>query len=707
MINKWGVSNFKSILHAELELAPLTIFAGTSNAGKSSFLQSMLLTAQNLQDKLPHESISQNSKYHESIRLNGKYIELGNFPDVYSTFAESGDDLKKITIKYGISPVKTAAQSALNIVEEPDLWDLEMVHQGGTVPEWGPLESVSGGFSVGYSVSLFSERLEIVIPGEEIIKMNLKELREEKLLQFSSLVEDIKNDALLPKLLETRLDGVFLDKGEQRNIFINAGDNFMVDDNCIDAYSLAQSKLRDFPDKIKRRDRVELKTTMFLPDGLVYNEKAYVEDIWGGDSHGNNMWSGGRFLLHVLADFGAKTVTTEPIKKIRISKGTLWKLITIFEKQIDLTEMIEKALSEQKNRDGINLSDWYRLCLELPVEKQELLKKKLASMWVNVRYYFINNDTTDLSIPYRHIDLPGELKTASDCVSRYFNFRFKYIKALREDPKIHNMVPPDANPSDIGTKGEYLEYVLSRNWNLYVKTIDPDYFDEDRDISKPYKIKRRTLLDAVNSWANYIGIAHSISVPSANEPSEDSGEYYSTNYTVKVAIVKSGGSGHYLTNVGTGVSQALPVLVACLMAGEDSTIIIEQPEYQLHAKSQSRLADFLLAMALCGRQSIIETHSEHIVNRLRLRMAEAPGDSLCDIGKIYFAELDEGITNFREIEINEFGMYSDWPEDFFDERTRASGDILYAADKKREEAGWEDGEEEDGTGWEDEEEDDD
>jgi AAA15 family ATPase/GTPase len=52
MLTKWSVENFKSIRdEANLDLAPLTIFAGANSSVKSSFIQSILLIAQSLSDK--------------------------------------------------------------------------------------------------------------------------------------------------------------------------------------------------------------------------------------------------------------------------------------------------------------------------------------------------------------------------------------------------------------------------------------------------------------------------------------------------------------------------------------------------------------------------------------------------------------------------------------------------------------------------------
>jgi predicted ATPase len=97
--------------------------------------------------------------------------------------------------------------------------------------------------------------------------------------------------------------------------------------------------------------------------------------------------------------------------------------------------------------------------------------------------------------------------------------------------------------------------------------------------------------------------------------------------------------------------------------------LLEQTELHLHPASQQRLADFLLACARSGRQLIIESHSEHLVNRLRLRAAQDESDTsevARNIG-VVFAERDlvSGSTTYRRADLNEFGGFDEWPTGFF------------------------------------------
>lgn len=71
-------------------------------------------------------------------------------------------------------------------------------------------------------------------------------------------------------------------------------------------------------------------------------------------------------------------------------------------------------------------------------------------------------------------------------------------------------------------------------------------------------------------------------------------------------------------------------------------------------------------MALSGRQCIVETHSEYLINRLRYRAASAPVEnSLASQIKVYFVEKKDGSSHFRDAAINDFGAIVDRPDGFF------------------------------------------
>lgn len=118
------------------------------------------------------------------------------------------------------------------------------------------------------------------------------------------------------------------------------------------------------------------------------------------------------------------------------------------------------------------------------------------------------------------------------------------------------------------------------------------------------------------------------------------------------------------TNVGFGYSYALPILIAGLTAREGSILIVENPEAHLHPSAQSMLTKFLGLVANRGVQVFIETHSEHILNALRVMVVQRNMNPQ-DINVMYF---DSRLENYFEtIAIEEDGKMDYWPTNFFDQ----------------------------------------
>jgi predicted ATPase len=191
-------------------------------------------------------------------------------------------------------------------------------------------------------------------------------------------------------------------------------------------------------------------------------------------------------------------------------------------------------------------------------------------------------------------------------------------------------------------------------------------------------------------WLRYIGLADDFDFDDIpDDDTELFDELYNALDTDKNGeVIIQQGKKRLLKNVGFGVSQVLPIILQCILAEPDSTIIIEQPELHLHPKMQSRLADFFLAMSLLGKQIIIETHSEYIIDKLRLRIVQAPLKTpINDKIAIYFAEKKDGNSEFRRIHINEYSVVSEWPEGFFEESMQIAREILFSARQKEKESG--------------------
>ena len=132
------------------------------------------------------------------------------------------------------------------------------------------------------------------------------------------------------------------------------------------------------------------------------------------------------------------------------------------------------------------------------------------------------------------------------------------------------------------------------------------------------------------------------------------------------------------SDVGTGISQILPVVVAALDPNRPGITAIEQPELHVHPRLQVELGDLFAQQVDQGGISLLETHSEHLILRLLRRIEETGSNELpegkpalkADQISVVFLEQVDGEVRATPLRIDETGEFIDrWPQGFFDERT--------------------------------------
>jgi predicted ATPase len=126
-------------------------------------------------------------------------------------------------------------------------------------------------------------------------------------------------------------------------------------------------------------------------------------------------------------------------------------------------------------------------------------------------------------------------------------------------------------------------------------------------------------------------------------------------------------------NVGFGYSYILPLIVTGLIAKPGEIVIIENPEAHLHPRAQSRISEFFVKVASCGVQVFIESHSEHILNGLRVNvLKDDTSISNKDLTILFF---NEHFASEKLI-VNERGKIENWPTGFFDQDELDLADIF-------------------------------
>jgi predicted ATPase len=128
---------------------------------------------------------------------------------------------------------------------------------------------------------------------------------------------------------------------------------------------------------------------------------------------------------------------------------------------------------------------------------------------------------------------------------------------------------------------------------------------------------------------------------------------------------KSNSYSYKPANVGFGYSYILPLIVTGLIAKPGEIIIIENPEAHLHPRAQSKIAEYFSRVASCGIQVFIESHSEHILNGLRVSALDPSIKINYDELAIhYFSESFDAVN----LKMDSKGKIPNWPYGFFDQQ---------------------------------------
>jgi predicted ATPase len=121
-----------------------------------------------------------------------------------------------------------------------------------------------------------------------------------------------------------------------------------------------------------------------------------------------------------------------------------------------------------------------------------------------------------------------------------------------------------------------------------------------------------------------------------------------------------------IADVGFGVSQTLPVLVALIAAKKGQYVYIEQPELHLHPKAQFKLAIIIAKAISRGVQVIIETHSSILIRGIQIAVVKKELDKKKVALNWFTQNVETGETEVSKATLDEFGAFGEWPEDFDD-----------------------------------------
>jgi predicted ATPase len=236
-----------------------------------------------------------------------------------------------------------------------------------------------------------------------------------------------------------------------------------------------------------------------------------------------------------------------------------------------------------------------------------------------------------------------------------FSFPFTYpqdvihVPGLRANPSRTYAVTA-TGPGFPGTFEHYVASVIS-HWQS--------------EVQETYQLLNRDL--------EYIGLTQRIVARSLNE----------TELELQVSRLLTGRSDDLVSiaDVGVGVSQTLPVLVALRAAADGQLVYLEEPEIHLHPRAQTKLADILADAAKRGVRVVAETHSSLLLRATQTLVAK--GLLSADLVRLHWFSRDaEGITQVKSATPDENGAFGDWPEDFGDVALQSEKEYLDAVESK-------------------------
>ena len=224
-----------------------------------------------------------------------------------------------------------------------------------------------------------------------------------------------------------------------------------------------------------------------------------------------------------------------------------------------------------------------------------------------------------------------------------------YLSAERVGPRdILDVAPSGGNRVDVGVRGEFTAHMLARFYRRHV----PDSLLHPSTADSPLA---PTLGPQSEAWLS--SIVHPTRVRSTWLPQASAAALQFRDLHVTADWVRP-------ANVGFGLTYCLPIIVAALGSIPGSVFIVENPEAHLHPSGQSEVGKFLVRLAASGVQTIVETHSDHVLNGVRVAAAVEQLLSTADVAIHFFGAAGASVT---EITLDGNGSLSDWPPGFFDQ----------------------------------------
>ncbi|MCP4137941.1 MAG: DUF3696 domain-containing protein [bacterium] len=276
--------------------------------------------------------------------------------------------------------------------------------------------------------------------------------------------------------------------------------------------------------------------------------------------------------------------------------------------------------------------------------------------------YLASNENPELSARF-NLNKKVLESLQSNKNSSLLSDSFHYLAAERIGPRDKQDIS-DQEFYNTGYGGEYTGYAIYKSGDSLV--------DEKKCIN--IEEKGKLFQKQVEAWMDLI-------VPGV----EILPKLFEEINAVRVGLRKRMSGTDYLQpgNIGFGITYVLPIIVSGLIAKENCMLIVENPEAHLHPAGQSNIGKFLARIAASGVQVVIETHSEHIINGIRLAILKEIIPHKNITINFFCHEEKNATPDVKAISINEKADLDFWPRGFLDQEEIDLAEIFKLSRSKK------------------------
>jgi predicted ATPase len=295
------------------------------------------------------------------------------------------------------------------------------------------------------------------------------------------------------------------------------------------------------------------------------------------------------------------------------------------------------------------------LCFDIAFDDEDYTSLQFNYQAAADIFNRVNIETDTHGLPEKIVDFNQPL----------FSNNFQYLNANRVEPlSIHKTSYSFVvTMGNIGSRGQYTVDYLETRGNEEVEfenLIHPDTASSLNNVGQTVRDKR--LINQVTLWMREISPGIGIRTTSVSGDNVKLEYEYEQKTFGKTNTFKP-------ENVGFGISYALHVVVSLLKAKPGSLIIIENPESHVHPRGQAELGKLIALLAKNDVQIIVETHSDHILNGIRVGVKE--DSSLKDRTILFYFDKEftdtEQYSRITEIKIDKNGTLSHYPDNLLTE----------------------------------------